>query len=296
MRVAVTGGTGYVGPAIVSEFLKAGHEVNVLEHRRPLDLPDAPHLRRMEGDVLDPESLRRAFEGVDAVVHLVAILHEKPQKGITFERMHVDATRNVLEAAKEVGVRRILHMSANGVDDDSVDTAYFRTKREAEQLVRESGLEWTIFRPSYVAGSKEGGFDAQFADIVDKAPLLPSFAGGKFEIQPISRRNVAEAFARALETPEAVGEAYTLVGPERFTWNEYLRRLADVRGRKRMLAHVPRWFILSAATVAGPVFPASPDQLRMLMAGNAGDPSHAVHDLHLQLEPWEEAVSGLRRP
>lgn len=293
MRVAVTGGTGYAGPAVVEEMLREGHEVVVLEHRRPLPVPDHPRLKRVRGDINDAASLKRALHGCDAVAHLVAIIREQPANGVTFERVHVAGTRNVVEAAREQGVRRLLLMSANGAEAD--DTPYFTTKLAMERIVKDAGFEWTIFRPSYIAGSEEGGFDAQFADIVDKAPLLPSFAGGRFEIQPVARRNVGEAFARALSRPHAVGKTYVLTGPERFTWNEYLRRLARLRGKRPRLAYVPRPFILGVATVLKPVFPADPDQLRMLMKGNAGDGSEAVRDLDLELISGETAVAGLAR-
>lgn len=292
MRVAITGGTGYLGPIVIEELLREGHEVTALEHRQRA--PDASNarLRRVKGDVRDVASLREAFRGCDAVVHLVAILRENKKRGVTFERMHVEATRNVLQAAREEGVRRYLHMSANGVES-GLDTPYFRTKKAAEELVRASGLDWTIFRASYIAGP--GGFDAQFADIVDKAPVLPSFAGGKFEIQPIARRNVAQAFARALTTPEAMGKTYVLAGPERMTWNSYLRRLSRVRRRKRPLVYAPGPLMIGLARVAGPLFPADADALRMLMLGNVGDNSESVKDLRLELEPWEDAVAELRR-
>jgi uncharacterized protein YbjT (DUF2867 family) len=294
MKVAVTGGTGYVGPAIVEEILREGHEVVVLEHRRLVPVGAHPRLSRVKGDITEPASLRAAFAGCDAVVHLVALIREAPKQGATFERVHVEGTRHVVDAAKAAGVRRFLLMSANGVDC-GLSTPYFDTKREMERIASEAGFELTVFRPSYIAGDRAGGFDAQFADIVDKAPVLPSFAGGRFEIQPVSREDVAKAFARALSTPESVGKTYVLVGPERMTWNEYLHRLARLRGHKRIVAYVPGKLMVGVARVAGERFPADADALRMLMVGNTGDASEAVRDLRLPLTPWEEAVSGLRR-
>ncbi len=292
MRVAITGGTGYAGPAIVEELLDAGHEVVVLEHRRAVDVPDRPTLKRVQGDILDRDTLRRAFAEADAVAHIVAIIREDPAKGITFERIHVEGTRNVVQAAKEAGVRRILYMSANGVEQAS--TPYFRTKLESEEIVKASGLDHTIFRPSYISGSRDGGFDHQFAEVVDKFPVLPSFDGGHFHIQPVSRHNVAQAFARALTTEASKNKTYILAGPERIEWNDYLRRMAQLRGHKRMLAPAPLWAIVPVAKTLGKLFPASPDQLKMMVAGNTGDPSDAVRDLDLTLEPWETAVRGLR--
>lgn len=305
MKVAVTGGTGYVGPAIVKEMLAEGHEVTVLEHRRPVPVPDQAKLHRAKGDIRDRASLEKAFAGHDAVVHLVAILKEDPKRGVTFQSVHVEGARNVIEAAKAAGARRLLLMTANGVDDR--DTPYFETKWRMEEMAKASGLDWTIFRPSYVSGTGEHGadaktssrgsddsFDETFARIVDAFPVLPAFDGGRFEIQPISRRNVAQAFARALTRPQTVGRTYILVGPEAMTWREYLQRLARLRGKKRVLAWAPSGLVRAMAGVA-PGFPATSDQIKMLVRGSVGDPGPAVRDLGLQLDTWEEAVAGLRR-
>lgn len=305
MKVGVTGGTGYVGPAVVREMLAEGHDVVVLEHRRPAPVPDHPRLTRAQGDVRDRASLERAFAGCDAVAHLVAILRENPKKGVTFQSVHVDGTRNVVDAAKALGIRRFLLMTANDVELRS--TPYFETKWRMEEMVKAAGFDWTVFRPSYVSGTSEPGadgkatsrgtdesFDEQFARIVDKAPVLPSFGGGKFEIQPVSRRNVAQAFARALARPQTIGRTYVLVGPERMTWNAYLRRLAALRGRKRPLAWTPTPVVRALASIV-PGFPATSDQLKMLVHGSVGDPAPAVRDLELKLDAWEDAVAGLRR-
>lgn len=303
MKVAIVGGTGYVGPAIVKEMLAGGHEVTVLEHRRPVPVPDHPKLRRVKGDVRDRKSLDVALAGHDAVVHLVAILKEHPKRGVTFPAT-VDWARNVIEAAKAAGARRLLLMSANGAE--ARDTPYFEAKWAMEALAKTSGLGWTIFRPSYVSGTAEPGatgtgsrgtdasFDETFARIVDTFPVLPSFDGGKFEIQPISRRDVAQAFTRALDRPASVGKTYVLVGPERMTWNAYLRRLAKLRGKRRALAWAPAGLVQALAKVA-PGFPATSDQIKMLVRGSVGDPAPAVKDLGLTLETWDEAVAPLRR-
>ncbi|HUR68849.1 MAG TPA: NAD(P)H-binding protein [Candidatus Thermoplasmatota archaeon] len=310
MKVAITGGTGFTGPAIVEETLREGHEVVLLEHRKRAPVANHTRLARVKADVDDAASLARAFEGCDAVMHLVAIIREDKKRGATFERVHVEGTRHVVDAANAAGVRRFILMSANGVEL-GVDTPYFRTKLAMEAMVKEAGFEWTIFRPSYIAASDAGGagrtlrgssapqqslgFDAQFADIVDKAPVLPAFGGGRFEIQPVARANVAQAFARALAKPEAIGKTYVLVGPERLTWREYLRRLGALRRRTRPIVYAPTGAVLLAARALGPLFPADADQLRMLVAGNVGDATEAVKDLDLRLETWESAVAGLRR-
>lgn len=305
MKVAITGGTGYVGPAIVKAMLARGHDLVVIEHKRPVPVPDHPRLRRVKGDIRDRASLEAAFAGADAVAHLVAILRESPRKGVTFQAVHVEGTRNVVEAAKAAGVRRFLQMTANGCE--ARDTPYFETKWQMEQMVKAAGFEWTIFRPSYVSGTGEPGvdgktatrgtddsFDEQFARIVDVNPILPSFSGGRFEIQPIARNDVAEAFARALDAPASIGKTYILVGPERMTWNEYLRRLARLRGKRRALVYAPTRLVQGVLRLA-PFLPATSDQLKMLVRGSVGDPGPVVRDLGLTLTPWEDAVAALRK-
>lgn len=298
MRVAITGGTGFVGPAVIRELLDAGHHVTVLEHRTPVRVPDHPNLTRAKGDVTDRASLEKAFAGNEAVIHMVAILAEKPDHGITFERIHVEGARNAVQAATGVGVSRFLLMSANGVGDPTMpSTPYFETKAEMERIVKEGPFHWTIFRPSFISSDAQGGFDDQFVELVDKLPVLPSFDGGRFMIQPVARKTVAEAFARALTEPESYYKVYTLVGPERFTWNEYLRRLSRLRGKHRLRVWAPSAAVAFVADKMPALMPAeaNADQLRMLVAGNVGDPSEVVRDLDLRLIPWEQAVAGFAR-
>lgn len=276
MKVVVLGGTGFVGTAIVDAMRARGHDVAALS-------------RRTGVDVDDPATLKGKLDNLDAVAHLVAI---RRGSAADFERT-AQGARNVVAEARRAGVRRFLLMSANGAD--SASTPYFRAKLAMEKAVKESGLDWTIFRPSYVAAGEEGGFDHEFAQIVDRMPILPGFDGGKFEIQPIARGDVADAFANALDRPAAIGKTYVLVGPERFTWNEYLRKLAALRGRKRPVVYAPGFAVKGMAAVLGRLFPASPDELRMLMEGSIGDPAPAARDLGLKLARWDEATKGLAR-
>src|SRR4030095_16160378 len=200
-------------------LLRRGHDVAVLARRpdharnrynRPVD--------RCRGDVLDPASLAPALSGRDAVVHLVGIIHEKGAQ--TFERMHREAVENVIAAMKDAGIRRLLHMSAMGTSDDS-PSEYGRTKAAGERAARESGLDWTIFRPSIIFGPGDG-FVSLLAPIVAQTPLfVPVIGRGETKFQPVSVYDVARVFGDALDRPDAtVGKTVEVGGPEVFTLNE----------------------------------------------------------------------------
>jgi uncharacterized protein YbjT (DUF2867 family) len=286
MRVLVTGGTGFVGPAIVRALLGAGHQVTLLVHRdaAPFD-PPPPGLSPHHGDVTDLASLG-GLGPHDAVVHLVAIRRGKPAD---FERMHVDATRHVLQAAKDVGARRFVHMSAHGVKPDGVP--YQRTKHRAEELVKASGIAWTIFRPTFITGPPEGdavGADQEFADMARSTPFMPDF--GDFALQPVAKRDVAQAFLAALERDAAIGQTYALAGPDKVTWKEYIRTIEDVIGKPRPFLPAPPWLILPVASVLGGLLPASHDELAMLVEGHTPDGSPAARDLGVRYTPWRTAL------
>src|ERR1700677_1459780 len=149
-RVFVTGGSGFVGSAILQELSRRNIPATALVNRR--NLPAAGgDVVSFKGDIFDPGSLGEGMEDCRAVIHLVGIILEKPGEGITFERMHVESTRRVVEAAKKAGIRRLIHMSALGVRPEAVSD-YHKTKWRGEEIVRGSGLEWPIFRPSMIHG------------------------------------------------------------------------------------------------------------------------------------------------
>src|SRR5688572_23445796 len=212
-RVFVTGGSGFVGSHVIDELLGRGYGVNALVHGRELR---AGRARSVKGDLFDATALDDGIRGCDAVIHLVGIIFENRSKGVTFERVHNEGTRSVVDATLRNGVRRYVHMSALGTRADAV-SAYHQTKFKAEQYVRSSGLDWTIFRPSMIHGP--GGELMQMeADWARrrKPPFLfmPYFGagatgrGGAGMLQPVYVKDVARAFVDALEKPQTVGEIY----------------------------------------------------------------------------------------
>ncbi|HEY1252150.1 MAG TPA: complex I NDUFA9 subunit family protein [Thermoanaerobaculia bacterium] len=282
MKILVTGGTGFVGTYVVNRLLQDGHAVAVLA--RDPDKTRNRYSRPVEtavGDVLHPASLARALQGAgpDAIVHLVGIIHEEGAQ--TFDRVHREAVVNVLAAAHAAGVRRYLHMSAMGSSPES-PSEYGRTKAAGEAAVRQSGLEWTVFRPSIIFGPGDG-FVSLLAPIVRRNPVfIPVIGDGLTKFQPVSIHDVARVFAQSLEKPETIRQAYEVGGPEVFTLNQIYREIAAAVGKPgKPLVHLPLWYgrllarffewLARRGLFRHP--PLTRDQLRSLSRDNAADTS-----------------------
>ncbi len=283
MKVLVTGGTGFVGTSVVNRLLQRGHAVAVLarDPRKTRNRYNHP-VETVAGNVLDPASLAAAAAGRDAVVHLVGVINEKGDQ--TFDRMHREATENVIAAATAAGVKRYLHMSAMGASEDA-PAEYGRTKAAGEKAVRASGLGWTIFRPSIVFGPGDG-FVSLLAPIVRSNPgFIPVIGPGTTKFQPVAISDVARLFADALERPETIGKTFEVGGPQVFSLNDVYREIAAAVGKPgKPLVHLPLWYGRILATgfewlARRGVFgdpPLTRDQLRSLSRDNAADVSGTV--------------------
>jgi NADH dehydrogenase len=286
-RVLVTGASGFVGSAVIDQLLARGFAVTALVHRR---LPGASaQIRTVTGGIFDPRALDDACSGCDAVIHLVGIIAEKPSRGMTFQRIHVLGSKNVIDAARRNGISRFVHMSALGTRPDAVST-YHKTKFEAEEYLRNSGLEWTIFRPSLIHGA-HGEFmrmEAKWARM--QAPpflFMPYFGAGLFGtggagiLQPIHVNDVARAFVDALEKRRTIGEVYPIAGPDKITWPQLHQICSQaIVGRRRLTAHIPAWYARLIASIPGlrAILPFNRDQVIMSQEDNTTDITKFVDD------------------
>jgi len=288
MTVLVTGGTGFIGGHVVHALRARDVPVRALvrEPRRASRLTNWG-AELVEGDVADAGSLGAACDDADAVVHLVSIINGKPAD---FERLMAQGTRDLVAAAKEAGVRRFVLASALGLDERSRDAVpYFGAKWEMEAAVRESGLEHVIFRPSFVFG-KDGGVLPTFKRLARLAPVTPIVGDGTRRMQPIWVEDVAEFFARSLDTGSGVVE---LGGPDAVTWNDFWARLKRVTGNRRPSVHVPVGLMRVQAAVMErfPNPPVTRDQLTMLELGDnvVTDPAPAAA-FGIELVPLDEQL------
>ncbi|MCS7182619.1 MAG: complex I NDUFA9 subunit family protein [Thermoanaerobaculum sp.] len=269
-KVLVTGASGFVGTRIVAELLQRGFQVVALA-RRLSQSSSEPGVIRVAADVT-LSGWERWVEGCSAVIHLVGIIREDPRQGITFHGAHVEATARVVEVCKKFGIFRLVHMSAVGADPQS-PIPYHRTKGQAEELVRASGLAWTIFRPSVIFGPGDG-FTTTLTGVIRRAPLVPVFGDGSYPLQPVAVEEVAEAFVASLENPQAVEQIVELGGPEVLSYRQVLQRIASSLGKKRLFVPIPLPLVRPAVKIAAWLLsnpPITPDELAMLLAGSTAD-------------------------
>jgi NADH dehydrogenase len=292
MKVFVTGGTGFVGREILGQLLHAGHAVRVLVREGSADkLPEPEKVEVHIGDITDGASLVGGLDGCDAVIHLVGIIREFPGRGVTFRKMHVSATENIVEACDEQGVRRLLHMSSNGTREKG-NTGYHRTKWQAEELVRACGLDWTIFRPSLIFG-QGSEFVKMLTELIHRVPVVPVIGDGQYRMQPVSVSQVGESFVRALDMPSTIGATYHMGGGQSYSYDEILDLTGRAMGREKVAkVHQPLFMIKPMIRLLQGFeqFPITDDQLKMLVEGNVCDTGDWAQTFELEPTSYGDGI------
>lgn len=297
-RIFVTGGTGFVGKSVIRALLAHSFLVRCLV--RPgseADLRGFEAIDRVPGDVLEPDALAGSVEGCAAIVHLVGIIREHRLQGATFERLHTQATANMLAVAKQAGVKRFLHMSALGTRADA-RSRYHRTKWQAEEAVRASGLDWTIFRPSVIYGPGDE-FVSLFASMMRRLPAVPVLGNGRYRLQPVAVEHVAEGFARALSLHETIGQTYEVAGPAALPFDELLDQIGSaLRKPKVRKVHSPMGLVKLSTRLLHwlPGYPVTMDQLQMLEEESVTDPSRFYAAMGLRPEPLPDGLNRMLAP
>ncbi|MEO6435114.1 MAG: NAD(P)H-binding protein, partial [Tepidisphaeraceae bacterium] len=289
---------GFVGSAVSDELLERGYAVNALVNHRTLNKGDA--VTSIPGGLFDDAALDAGIRGCDAVIHLVGIIMEKRSKGITFQRIHFDGAKRVIDAAIRNGVKRYVHMSALGARADAVSD-YHKTKYLAEQYARQSGLDWTILRPSLIHGPGGEFMKLEAAWARKIAPpflFMPYFGAGGFGrggaglLQPVHVKDVARAFVDALEKPQTIGEVYPIGGSDRMSWPELHRISAEaIVGHKRWVMALPAWYAkFISRVVPTPLLPFNRDQVIMSQETNTTDLAKFTGDFGWTPRPFEVSL------
>lgn len=296
MRILVTGGSGVVGVGTVTELVRRGHEVVLLARHARDDARQWPNgVTPREGDVTDPASIAGAADGCDAVLHVVGIVEESPP-AVTFERVNVAGTRNMLGEAARAGVRRFVYVSSLGAPEGKSE--YHRSKREAELLVKEFAGNWTICRPGNVYGPGDEQISVMLRLVRGVTPLVPTIGSGDQPFQPIWWEDLARALAAVVERDDLVGQVLELAGAETTSQNDLHQRMSRITGKEVQGIPVPEMLATlgaKAVSMVGWKIPLGDSELQMLREGNRipdGKVNALTETLGITPTPLDE---GLRK-
>jgi NADH dehydrogenase len=297
--VTVFGGSGFLGHYAVRQLAREGWRIRVavrnpnLGYRMRL-LGDVGQIDVVQANIRNVPSIHRALEGATASLNLVGVGFERGQQ--KFQQIHVEGARDIAQAARDLGVVRVVQMSALGADLNSA-SRYARTKAEGEAAVREIFPDAVVVRPSVVFGPEDDFFN-RFAAMATFSPALPLIGGGKTRFQPVFAGDVGKALARAVTWVEAAGQTYELGGPAAFTFRELMEMILEETGRRRLLLPLP----FPAAGALGAVLglssfaiapPLTSDQVELLRVDNVPTGAHpGLTDLGLTPTTLEAVLPG----
>lgn len=308
--VLVTGASGFVGSHIIPALLERGHRVRALvrnDRGRGEVLRRLPEQRQGQvefafGDVTEPEKLADAMPGTDAVVHLVAIARDFTG-GRDLERINLGGTVTVIEAMKMAGVRRLIYLGNMGIANDPT-LKFASSKARAEAAVMQSGLDWTILKPSTMFGERDGFFNI-IADLARRLPLIRFNPGivpvpglGRARFQPVWVGDVARVAALCLERPDTVGRSFELGGPRYWTYREIVAEVLRGMGVRRLIVPVPVpliWLVARVYEALKVYFPTATDQLRQLRLDNIGPLTLIRDEFGFEPRAMEGQLAYLRR-
>jgi len=270
LQIVILGATGFVGRVLVRRLQQDGHDITILSRNLNAHLLRLlpPTVKQVNADIYNLEKLQHSIQGADAVINLVGILNEKGDNGRGFHHAHVQLTQTLIQACKNAGVNRLLQMSS--LNAGRGESYYLKSRGEAEQAVKQSGLAWTIFEPSVIFGIGDGLF-TRFGQLLKLAPIMP-LARAEAKFAPVFIGDVVQAFRQALSDKKTIGEVYELYGDEIFTLKQIVRMSAQQLGLKTIIVPLPDVLGRLQAMVFDfvPGKPFSSDNFRSLLTDSVG--------------------------
>jgi uncharacterized protein YbjT (DUF2867 family) len=289
--IFIAGASGFVGGHLSDHLVRNGQRVKVLVRSAAAgEKFSSQGIETIPGDITKPETLAGILSSDDIVIHLVGIILEKGDA--TFQKVHVKGTGNLVSEARRAGVRHFFYQSALGADGNSW-SEYLKTKAEAEEMVKESGLPYSIFRPSLIIGPWDG-FTKKILDMLKISPVLPVPGDGEARFQPLYIKDWLKCMDRVIEDPGAYRSVYELGGPQHLSYREIVELISGASGLKRPVFNIPMGLMRFGASVLGGVMSAPPvtmDQLRLLEQDNITDPDAVRKNFGFEPMRLKDALS-----
>jgi uncharacterized protein YbjT (DUF2867 family) len=269
--IFIAGASGFVGGHLVDYLIQKGYHVRCLARSDSARISlSAKGAEVISGDITEPESLAGILHPDDFVIHLVGIINEKDSA--TFKAIHVEGTANLVAEAKRADVKHFFYQSALGADKNSW-SGYLKTKGIAEEIVRQSGLGYTIFRPSLIVGPWDG-FTKKLIEMIKLSPVLPIPGDGKAKFQPVYIKDWLTCMEKVILNPASYNSIYEIGGPEHLSYREMVEMLSKAMGKKRPAFSIPIGLMKFGALVLGKVISSPPvtfDQLKLLETDNISE-------------------------
>lgn len=281
MKILLIGHSGYVGNILLHKLSKTTHNIICLS-RRVINEIIYPNIRFEKGDIINPDSYLYLLESCDAIIYLPGLIREFPEKGITFEGIHFLGVKYLVDAAVEKGIKRFILMSANGVRENA-STGYLRTKYQAEEYLKKSRMDWTIFRPSVIFGYekiKKKNFINVIIELSRFPIFFPVIGNGNYRLQPVSLDNLTDAIVMSIDNPLSINKTYHACGKKIYSYNEIVDILLSVIKKKRVKIHIPVFIMDFIAGIFEKyeMFPVSRDQIKMLLEENICNGGLSIFD------------------
>lgn len=294
MKIIVAGGAGLLGREITRVLLDSGHAVTVASRSKPAANRADARAQWVEADVTNPATLPSALEGFDAVVDAVQFPNspiENPKKGYTFERIDLGGTKNLVDAAKAVGTPQFIGLSGVGAAADA-PYHWLRYKWQEEQHILASGLNYTIFRPSWIYGPDDVSLN-RFLGFANWLPFIPVIGDGKTRINPLFVTDLADHVAAAVGNLAVANRQFEIGGPTVLTMDQVIRTALGVAGKKRLLLHNPKPLMKLVASVIqhAPGRPLTPDAIDFITQDGIADTTALTQVFGLPLRSLEEGLA-----
>jgi len=308
MKVALIGGTGYVGSYIIDELIKNDYVPRLLvRNGSEQKIIQSDKCEIVTGCIDDEDAIKETLKECHAVIYLIALIREFSKKGLTNEKLQFQGSDRVAQIAKSIGVKRFLLMSALGASPDPIGSKYMQAKHLSEQAIKNTDLDWTIIRPSSLFGDPRGGGRPEFCMMLDKLMLnlvpypkflpfpAPSFFtglnpldSGNYALSMVHVKDVASIFIKILSDKESFGQTIEVGGAREVSWNEIVKSIAFVTGQKVFMLPAP---IFLVSTIAGLFdrfewFPAGKDQLNDLVKGSVCNSEELFKKYEIETTPF----------
>ncbi len=277
-KIFIIGGTGFVGRVVLKELIRQNFNVKIFIRKNSeykiRDIcfyADSKNINMelIDGDINDIDRLSDIIKDCHAVINLLGIIRENKRKNITYKNIHINAVSNIVAACTKSGVTRFIHISALGSRED-INMPYFYSKYIGEKIVKEKGLEWTIFKPSIIFGEED-----KFINMLDKLifPFIPFIipGSGKSKMQPVSVKDVASAIVSSIKRQDCINKIIEAGGTEIFSFKDIIKLIAESKGiNLPILINLPLFLIQPFVKLFEmcQVFPFTSEQIKMLQEDN----------------------------